>query len=292
MNELCLKANAKINLFLEVLDKRPDGYHNIETIFQSVALHDVIILRKKSSRNLIITCDNAEAPSDNSNLAYKAAKLLAEESGTSYGAEIYIQKHIPVGAGLAGGSTDAAATLVGLNELWGLELSFDDLMKIGGKLGSDVPFCILGGTALGRGRGEELVRLAPLPEIPVVIANPGFQVSTAWAYNSLGNLGLTRARKNANILVGKMQKCDASDIDKELYNVFENIVMEKYPLVRQLRDKLVQMNSLGALMTGSGSSVFALVNDKSSAINICEKLRHLADFCVATKTSNTSIIRM
>ena len=138
MSELCLKANAKINLFLEVLDKRPDGYHNIETVFQSIELYDTVTLYKNSSGSVNISCDNAEVPSDSSNLAYKAAQLLAEASGSSYGVAIHIQKKIPVGAGLAGGSTDAAATLVGLNKLWGLRYS-DRGLRPGGAIGASDP---------------------------------------------------------------------------------------------------------------------------------------------------------
>ena len=192
MAELHLRANAKINLFLEVLDKRPDGYHNIETVFQSIALHDVIVLRENTSGTVEIRCDHPLVPLDSFNLAYRAAELLSNESGKRYGVQIHIVKKIPIGAGLAGGSTDAAATLIGLNELWRLGYNVEDLLRLGSELGADVPFCIMGGTALGRGRGDELTRLTPFPEIPVVIGNPRFQISTVWAYGSLKSLRLTR----------------------------------------------------------------------------------------------------
>lgn len=292
MTELRLRANAKINLFLEVLDKRPDGYHNIETVFQSIDLHDVVTLRENSPGVVVVRCDDPRVPLDNSNLAYRAAELLLRESGKRRGVEIHILKRIPVGAGLAGGSTDAAAALVGLNELWGIGYKIDDLIQLGGKLGADVPFCVMGGTALGRGRGDELTRLSSFSEIPVAIANPGFQVSTAWAYGSLGNLGLTRARKSANILVGKMQHGDISDVGKELFNIFESVVTAEYPLVSQMKGEFMRAGALGALMTGSGPTVFALAPDASSAEHICQQAGHLADFCIATRTSNTSITRM
>lgn len=292
MREMRLRASAKVNLFLEVLDKRPDGYHNIETVFQSIDLHDVIILRENSPGTIEVECDNPEVPLDSSNLAYRAAELLSGEGGKSYGAQIRIIKRIPVGAGLAGGSTDAAATLVGLNELWGLGYSTEDLMRLGRELGADVPFCILGGTALGRGRGDELTQLAPFSDVPIVLANPGFQVPTSWAYAALRNLNLTRARKNANILIAKMRRRDASSVGGELFNIFESVVLGEHPLVGRMKEELIRAGALGALMTGSGPTVFALARDTSSARYICEQVSCLARFCIVARTSNVSVARM
>jgi len=292
MTELRLRANAKINLFLEVLDKRSDGYHNIETVFQSINLHDVITLRENKSNVVEIRCDHPQVPLDSSNLAYRAAELLLSESGERYGVQIHILKNIPVGAGLAGGSTDAAATLIGLNELWGLGYSVEDLLRMASELGADVPFCVMGGTALGRGRGDELTRLTSFPETPIVIANPGFQISTAWAYGSLKNLRLTRTRKSANILIGKMQRSDVSGSGEELFNIFESVITEQYPLVRKIKEEFIRSGALGALMTGSGPTVFALARDMSSARYICERVSQLADFCIITETSNVSIAKM
>ena len=292
MNELRLRANAKVNLFLEVLDSRPDGYHNIETVFQSIDLHDIITLREIASGLVEVRCDHPQVPLDSSNLGYKAAELLLHESGKRYGVQIQIDKRIPVGAGLAGGSTDAAATLIGLNDLWGLGYSVGDLLELGGRLGADVPFCIMGGTALGRGKGDELIPLAAFPQIPVVIANPGFQISTAWAYGALKDLGLTRARKSAKILIRKVQERDALAAGKELFNVFEDVVAGEYPQVRRIKDVCAQSGALGALMTGSGPTVFALAGDIPGAEHIREQASCLADLCIVTKTSSASIVRM
>lgn len=289
VTEIRLRANAKINLFLEVLDRRSDGYHNIETVFQSIDLHDVITLRDSASGAIEIRCDHPQVPRDSSNLAYRAAELLMSESGKRYGVQIEIVKSIPIGAGLAGGSADAAATLVGLSEIWELGYDVDKLCHLGGKIGADVPFCIMGGTALGRGRGDELTRLTPFPEMPVVIANPGFQVSTARAYRSLR---LTGARKSANILVGSMKQNDVSDIGDKLYNVFESVILEEYPQVRAIKEEFIRSGALAALMTGSGPTVFALARDASSAQHLRERVSHLADFCVITRISNFSIARM
>jgi 4-diphosphocytidyl-2-C-methyl-D-erythritol kinase len=292
MTELRLRANAKINLFLEVMDKRPDGYHNIETVFQSIALHDVITLRENASGIVEINCDHPQVPLDSSNLAYRAAELLSRESGKHHGVQIHILKRIPVGAGLAGGSADAAATLVGLNDLWGMGYDTEGLAELGTELGADVPFCTLGGTALGRGRGDELTQLTPFSGIPVVIANPGFQISTAWAYGSLEHLGLTRARKSANILIGKMQRRDVPGVGNEVFNIFESVVIGKYPLVHEIKEQFIRSGALGALMTGSGPTVFALARDMSSARRMLEQASHIADFCIIAKTSDASIVRM
>jgi 4-diphosphocytidyl-2-C-methyl-D-erythritol kinase len=292
MSELCLRANAKINLFLEVLDKRLDGYHNIDTIFQSIDLHDTLLFRETKAGVIKLSSDNEELPLDSSNLVYKASELLLKESGKNYGVEIHINKRIPLGAGLAGGSTDASATLIGLNELWSLGYTTDDLLMLGRRLGADVSFCLIGGTAIGRGRGDILTRLNPIPKLYVVIANPGFQVSTAWAYKDLSKLGLTRERKSDNILVEKIQKGDLSDIGENLFNVFESIVMEEYPEIRELKTLLTQPGVLGVLMTGSGSTVFALTQDIASAEKIQQQARQRVGYCVVTETSDFSIARI
>ena len=181
MNELTIRANAKINLFLEVLNKRDDGYHNIETVFQSIDLYDTIVLRESHSDAIQIESDHPRVPLDSSNLAHRAARLLAAESGRAPGIVIHITKRIPVGAGLAGGSADAAATLMGLNELWDLGLDTEALSQIGKRLGADVPFCISGGTAMGRARGDRLTKLDDFSGVPLVLANPGFEISAGWA---------------------------------------------------------------------------------------------------------------
>lgn len=292
MSEIILRANAKINLFLEVLDRGPDGYHNIETVFQSIGLHDIITLQESKAGNIQIQCDNPQVPLDSSNIVYRTAEMLLRESGKCYGVLIKISKSIPVGAGLAGGSANAAATLIGLNELWGLGYSFDRLLNLGGKLGADVPFCMIGGTALGHGKGDKLTRLPDLPEIPLIIANPGFQVSTGWAYRSLSNLGLTRARKNANILIENIQQKDISGICGNLYNIFEKVVIPEHPQVLDIKKEFLRLGVLTALMTGSGPSVFAFVQDFQQAEYICYLLIKKFSFCTISETVSNSISKM
>lgn len=292
MNQITLRANAKINLFLNVLNKRPDGYHNIETIYQSISLHDTITLRKIWHGGIRLQCNLPDLPTDERNIVYKAAKLMKMESKTDYGADIQIIKRIPIGAGLAGGSADAAATLVGLNELWDIGFNQDKLQELGIKLGADVPFCIVGGTCLGEGKGEKITKLNPLPPFPVVIANPGFQVSTAWAYENIDNLGLTESTKNANILIDKINQKELSNISDDLFNIFELVVFRKYPILSELKDRLNKNGSLGSLMTGSGPTVFALVKDISTAINLCKEASKLVDYSIITRISDSSIQRI
>jgi len=300
METLILQAHAKINLFLDVLYKRPDGYHEIETVFQSISLHDDLTLRK-IKKGIEIRCAHPHVPSDASNLAYKAAELILETANISEGVEITIDKNIPVAAGLGGGSADAAATLVGINELFGLAYQRDFLMQLGAKLGADVPFCILGGTAIGRGIGEILTPLPTFTGCHLVVANPGFEVKTSWAYRSLSlsngrknrsatkiqqkisNFSLTKSEKNVNILGQEIQEvCD------EFFNVFENTVITEYPIIAELKKSLRDFGALGVLMSGSGPSVFSFVFDESHAESVAERLR--THFCIATTTSDVGVL--
>jgi len=287
MGEIKLRANAKINLFLNVLDKRTDGYHNIETIFQSIDLHDVLTIQKSESIN--ITCNNPNVPIDSRNLVYKAINILLKNSKKNFGANIHITKNIPIGGGLAGGSADASATLIGLNKLWNLGYSFNDLLKFGANLGSDVPFCMIGGTALGKGRGEVIRNIKPFPKVYVVLANPGIEVSTAWAYNQLSNLGLTRNRKDDNILLDRIQQGDLTDIGSHLYNIFEQIVIQEYPIIEKIKMEMLKHDVLGAMMTGSGSTVFAITDDEKIANEVYKNVSQIVGYCVITKTSDFSI---
>ncbi|MGQ9608186.1 MAG: 4-(cytidine 5'-diphospho)-2-C-methyl-D-erythritol kinase [bacterium] len=292
MNQISLRANAKINLFLNVLDRRPDGYHNIETIYQSISLHDTVTLRKGRPGKINIQCNHPDVPIDDKNIVYNAVKLMNLESGTDYGVDIQIVKRIPIGAGLAGGSADAAVTFVGLNELWDIGFDMDKLQELGSKLGADVPFCIIGGTCLGKGKGEKITKLDPLPSLPVVIANPGFQISTAWAYECIDNLGLTDTTKNANILIDKIKQGELSNISEDLFNIFEIIAFQKYPVLSKLKDCFDKNSALGSLMTGSGPTVFALAKDIPTAINLCKEASKLAEYCIVTKISDSSMQRI
>lgn len=287
--DLRVQAHAKVNLYLDVIGKRPDGYHEIETIFHSIGLHDDIYLRRRTDRRITVHCKHPHVPSDPRNLAYQAAKLLLDDNPKLNGADIRIQKRIPVAAGLGGGSADAAAVLCGMNVLFDLDLTQTDLMKFGGRLGADVPFCILGGAALGRGIGEILTPLPPLDEAWILLANPGFAVSTAWVYQQI-NLSLTRPQKNVTIMLRCLQDGDFSDVARHLYNGLEVPVLSKYPVIAEIKTKLNKYpGSCGALMSGSGATVFALTQSEVQANLAAANFESDFAFCSATPMSSVGV---
>ena len=263
--DLRVQAHAKINLYLDVIGKRPDGYHEIETIFHSIGLHDDIYLRKRADRQITLHCEHPHVPCDPRNLAYRAAKLLLDDTPDLSGVEITILKRIPVAAGLGGGSADAAAVLCGMNALFDLGLTPTDLMQLGVQLGADVPFCILGGAALGGGIGEILTPLPPMEEAWILLANPGFEISTAWVYQQI-NLSLTAPKKNVTILTRCLQNGEFFNIARHLYNGLEVPVLSKYPTVAEIKTKLNKHpGSCGVLMSGSGATVFAFMQNQVQA---------------------------
>jgi 4-diphosphocytidyl-2-C-methyl-D-erythritol kinase len=275
MRTYSLLAAAKINLYLEIIGDRPDGYHELAMVMQSVDLADRVTLRKLSVDDIRVQCDHPLVPTDASNLVYRAAELLRQEFpevvNRHGGIEITIEKHIPVGAGLAGGSANAAAALVGLDVLWDLGLTQGELQILGARLGSDVPFCIVGGTAIATGRGEKIASLTGVDSLYVVLAkHRSLAVSTPWAYKTFREqfresyvsdpLALKERwhQVHAGNLVQALDRQDGSAIGQQLYNDFEKIVFPAYPQVQQLRDTLARLSSLGAMMSGSGPTVFAL----------------------------------
>lgn len=287
--DLRVQAHAKVNLYLDVIGKRPDGYHEIETIFHSIGLHDDIYLRRRTDRRITVHCKHPHVPSDPRNLAYQAAKLLLDDNPELNGADIRIQKRIPVAAGLGGGSADAAAVLCGMNVLFDLDLTQTDLMKFGGRLGADVPFCILGGAALGRGIGEILTPLPPLDEAWILLANPGFAVSTAWVYQQI-NLSLTRPKKNVTIMLRCLQNGDFSDVARHLYNGLEVPVLSKYPVIAEIKTKLNKYSSsCGVLMSGSGATVFTFTPSEVQANLAAANFENDFAFCSATPMSSVGV---
>lgn len=271
-SDLRIHAHAKINLYLEVIGKRPDGYHEIETVFHSIGLHDDVIVRKRGNGNITVHCDDPRVPSDARNLAYRAAKLLIDQCGDVPGVEIDIRKRIPVASGLGGGSADAAAVCWGMNQLFELNLTQPELMRISARLGADVPFCLLGGSAIGRGKGDILTPLPPLGNAWVALANPGFGISTAWVYENV-NFPLTKPSKSVNILVCQLKNGELESAAAQLYNRLETTVNAKYPSVAKLKTRLSACRgSLGALMSGSGATVFALMESQRRAKVAVESL--------------------
>ncbi|MCL0106730.1 4-(cytidine 5'-diphospho)-2-C-methyl-D-erythritol kinase [Peptococcaceae bacterium] len=266
---LKVKAHAKINLALKVLGKREDGYHEVEMVMQSLALHDKIFLTLiRSDIELLVEGD---APLDESNLAYKAAKAILEYSNCKQGIRIKLVKNIPAAAGLAGGSSDAAAVLLGINKLLKLGLDTEELMEIGKGLGSDVPFCIVGGTALARGRGEKIQPLPKAPKMGVVLIKPDFGVSTAQVYKRF-SLDLVEKKADVNAVVEAIKKGDIKGIATAIFNDLEYVTMDMHPCLEGIKRQLEDAGVLGVLMSGSGPTVYGLAFDLGHANILAKRL--------------------
>ena len=277
-SRLTLQAHAKINLALEVLGKRPDGYHEVAMIMQSVSLHDTLRLSLQET-DITLICDRPELPCDNGNLAFRAADLLRREFDVARGVRIELTKRIPLAAGLAGGSTDAAAVLKGLNRLWRLALSPAELEQLAARLGSDVPFCLWGGTSLATGRGEVL---APLPDFAghgVVLANPPLQVSTAWVYGNYRRPNGDSCR-DIHLLRRSIEQQDFLAVADTLFNDLETVTVPAYPQVADIKAQLLQAGATGVLMSGSGPTVFALTPDSGLAAELAGRAALGADVAV------------
>lgn len=284
-----LHAHAKINLFLDVVSKREDGYHNLETVFHSIGLHDDVILRERPTNGITVSCDHPDVPTDQTNIAYRAAASISHAVNGIGGLEIHIIKRIPVAAGLAGGSANAAAVLLGVNALYGLGLSINKLMKIGAKLGADVPFCIHGGAAVGTGIGDKLNLLPPLNDVTILLINSGLTLSTAEVFNNL-HIPLTKQENRSIIIRQCIEKCDVIGVGKNLYNFFEKQVFHKHPELEILKTELVtQTGCYGALMSGSGATLYAIMSDKSTAHQCKSRFNNIVDFCKITTTNSDGI---
>ena len=264
---LTLKAPAKINLGLVVKGKRADGYHELETLMQMVALYDRITLVPQAS-GIRVMCDTPGVPTGRSNLAYRAAQALRQVAGIRKGVRIVLEKNVPTAAGLGGGSSDAAATLAGLVKLWGLRgMHRKDLMAVAATLGSDVPFFLFGPAALARGRGELLDAVPPAPECWVVLVTPGVRVSTAWVYRNYERraAGLTTPPNRIRLLQLVLFNQDLGGLARHLHNDLEPVTAARYPQVRAIKTKLVEAGALGACMSGSGPTVFGLFQSREHA---------------------------
>lgn len=268
--ELSLKARAKINLALDVLYKRDDGYHEVAMVMQSIALADTVGLAMQPE-GITVTADIAGLDCGPSNLAYRAAALLQEACGVSRGVRITLTKNIPLAAGLAGGSADAAAVLRGLNVIWGLGLELEELERLGAKLGSDVPFCLSGGTQLATGRGEALSPLPPLPRCWVVLAKLPVDVSTAWVY---GDYDAARVHRHPEIngMKAALARQDIAGVAGLLGNVLETVTIPAHPEIARLKQYMLEYGALASLMSGSGPTVFGLAENRDRAGDIAARL--------------------
>ncbi|GEB34014.1 4-diphosphocytidyl-2-C-methyl-D-erythritol kinase [Brevibacillus sp. 1238] len=269
---ISVKAPAKINLTLDVLAKRPDGYHEVEMVMTTVDLADRVDLTLREDGEITLDCSASFVPDDIRNHAYKAAVLLKERYQVRQGVRLYIDKQIPVAAGLAGGSSDAAATLRGLNQLWNLGLSLDELAEIGAEIGSDVPFCVYGGTALAKGRGEQITHLGTPAPCWVILAKPPIGVSTPDVY---GNLRVDKIDNHPDTrqMLQAISEQDFSLMCQSLGNVLENVTLSLYPQVRQIKELMIASGADGVLMSGSGPTVFALVQKEAKVHRIYNALR-------------------
>ena len=266
-----VEANAKINLTLDILGKRPDGYHEVAMVMQTVGLHDTLTLEKRE-QGISLNINVPWLKADEKNLAWRAAALVQEEFGLTGGVHIELIKRIPVAAGLAGGSADAAAVLKGMSELYGLNLSDNKLCELGAKLGSDIPFCLLGGTMLATGRGEVLKRLPDMPETWVVLVKPRISVSTAWAYQNYDEQGAERHPDNEAIQK-EIASGNRKGVAKLLCNVLESVTINKYDVIERYKQMMLAKGAMASMMSGSGPTVFALAKNREQAEEIAGFMR-------------------
>ncbi len=270
--QIKLKAMAKINLGLDVVRRRDDGYHEVRMIMQNIYLYDMLTMKRRDDSQIILTTNLHFLPTNENNLVYKAVKLLMDEFELKQGVEVELQKRIPIAAGMAGGSSDAAAAMVGINRLFQLGLSQQELMKRGVRIGADVPYCIMRGTALSEGIGEILTPLLPMPRCHVLIAKPGISVSTKHVYE---NLRVNELEKHPDIdgMIQAIQEQDLEEIAKKLENVLETVTTKEYPIIEEIKVFMMNHGALNALMSGSGPTVFGLYNDKETAMMAYRELK-------------------
>lgn len=261
---LQLKALAKINLGLDVLGRRENGYHDVRMVMQTIYLYDNVTMSKTETPGIQVETNLHYLPVDENNIAYKAAKLLMEEFRLEGGIHITLEKHIPVAAGLAGGSANAAAVLVGMNRMYKLGLSERELMERGVKLGADVPYCIMRGTVLAEGIGEILTPLEPLPKCYVLIAKPSISVSTKTVYEKLDSREIAEHPDIDGLLAGLLNQ-DLDKVVSSMGNVLEYVTIEDYPVIDKIKKAMMKAGALGAMMSGSGPTVFGIFRDRKTA---------------------------
>lgn len=272
MEKLVLKSLGKINLGLDVLGRRENGYHDVRMVMQTVYLYDQIILTKTKKPGIALETNLFFLPVDENNLAYRAAKLLMDEFQIKEGVHITLEKHIPVAAGMAGGSSNAAAVLFGINRMFSLGLSTEELMKRGVTLGADVPYCIMRGTVLAEGIGEELTPLPAMPKCYVLIAKPPISVSTKLVYEKLDSHEIENHPDIDGILEG-LEEGNLEKIASRMGNVLEKVTIEEYPVIAKIKDLMKENGALNAMMSGSGPTVFGLFDNKEVARAAADKIR-------------------
>lgn len=283
-----LRAMAKINLGLDILGKRPDGYHEVRMIMQTVNLYDTLELTKEDRPGIRMSTNRHFLPVNDDNLCVKAARLLMEEFSLPGGISIYLQKRIPVAAGMAGGSTDAAAVLYAMNQMYELKLSQKELMKRGVLIGADVPYCLMRGTALAEGIGEKLTRLPPMVKCPVLVAKPAVSVSTRTVYQEL-DACTNITHPDISGLVRDIKSGNLTEIAAHMGNVLEEVTIPKYPVIAQIKDVMKEQGAINAMMSGSGPTVFGLFEDEATmrkAKNVLKETGYAAQIYGTTIYNN------
>ena len=265
MEKIKLYARAKINLILDVVGKLDNGYHDLNMIMQTIDLTDKIFIKKTFNNSIKLDTNIYWLPTDEKNLVYKVAQFLKQEYNIKYGMYINLDKKIPICAGLAGGSTDAAATLIGIRNLFKLPISNEELLKIGEKFGADIPFCIKRGTYLASGIGEKLTKVSSFPYSYILIAKPYVSLSTEEVFKEF-NIKNVKTKPDIEKFIYYLEKQNLEQISKNLFNALETISIEKYPVIQDLKDIMLKNGALGSLMSGSGSAVFGIFRDKRQAI--------------------------
>lgn len=286
-NDISLKALAKINLGLDVVRRREDGYHEVRMIMQTIQLYDRLDIKRTQEPGIQIQTNLSFLPVNENNLIYKAAKLLMDEFSITDGVSVKLDKRIPVAAGMAGGSTDAAAMLIGVNRLFSLGLTKRQLMERGVQIGADVPYCIMRGTALAEGIGEALSPLPPMVKCPVLIAKPSISVSTKFVYQNL-KLDDTTIHPDIDRLIDDIKAKNLRDIAAHMGNVLETVTIPNYPVIDEIKKHMLSNGAVGAMMSGSGPTVFGLFDDEDTAKKAYKAMRssHLARQVYLTSVYN------
>lgn len=286
-NDISLKALAKINLGLDVVRRREDGYHEVRMIMQTIHLYDRLDIKRTQEPGIQIQTNLSFLPVNETNLIYKAAKLLMDEFSITDGVSVKLDKRIPVAAGMAGGSTDAAAMLIGVNRLFSLGLTKRQLMERGVQIGADVPYCIMRGTALAEGIGEALSPLPPMVKCPVLIAKPSISVSTKFVYQNL-KLDDTTIHPDIDRLIDDIKAKNLHDIAAHMGNVLETVTIPNYPVIDEIKKHMLSNGAVGAMMSGSGPTVFGLFDDEDTAKKAYKAMRssHLARQVYLTSVYN------
>ncbi|MGI5970450.1 MAG: 4-(cytidine 5'-diphospho)-2-C-methyl-D-erythritol kinase [Oscillospiraceae bacterium] len=271
--ELIIEANAKLNLTLDIQRRRGDGYHDMRMVMQSIRLHDTVTLKTDTGQPMKVHTNLGYLPCDSRNIAARAAMLFSEETGIDFGGLLIdIEKQIPVCAGMGGGSADAAAVLRGLNKLYGAGIKKERMIELGLRLGADVPFCLIGGTALAEGVGERLSPLRPLPDCHIVICKPRFSLSTPVLFGKIDPLAI-RHRPDTFGVISAIEEGNIKEAARRMYNVFEPLVLENHREISEYKNILIQHGALGASMSGTGPSVFGLFEHEKDALAAAETLR-------------------